>query len=94
MAMDILNHTKKNGLNGIMHKYEHVSHDIQAALEDNKKALAKLKKATEEVLSEGEEKMKDIAVDVQRSVKKNPWVYIGAASAGALLLGFILGKKK
>ncbi len=42
-----------------------------------------VKKVTEEALEES-----------QKSIKKNPWAYIGAASALALLVGFILGKKK
>ena len=83
MAMEILNHTKKNGLGTLMGKYEHFAHEIQEALIENKKALGKLKKATEEGM-----------VDAHRSVKKNPWVYIGVASACGLLLGFVIGKKK
>ena len=94
MAMDIMNHVKKNGLSTLMGKYEHFANEIQDALLENKKALAKLKKATEEALHEGGQKMKDVAVDAKRSIKKNPWPYVGAVSAFALLVGFALGKKK
>ena len=41
-------------------------------------------------LAEGEHKIKQ----VKREVRKNPWMYVGAASAAALVLGFALGKKK
>ena len=58
------------------------------------KTLGKLKRATEEVLYESGEKVKDVAIDAHRSVKKNPWAYIGAAFGCALLIGFALGKKK
>lgn len=94
MAMEIMNHVKKNGLSSLINKYEHFAHEIQDALLENKKALAKLKKATEEALYESGEKVKDVAKDANRSVKKNPWMYIGAASACALLIGFAVGKKK
>ena len=94
MAMEILNHTKKNGMGALMDKYEHFAQDVQDALFENKKALAKLKRATEEALHEGGEKIKDVAVETRRSFKKNPWAYIGAISAGALVLGFLIGKKK
>ena len=94
MAMEILNHTKKNGLGMIMDKYEHFAQEVQDALFENKKALAKLKRVTEEVLYEGGEKIKDAAVEARRSFKKNPWAFIGALSAGALVLGFLIGKKK
>ena len=94
MAIEILNHVKKNGLGLLMGKYEHFAQELKDALYENKKALAKLKRVTEQALFEGGEKIKDVAVDAHRSVKKNPWAYIGAISAGALMLGFMLGKKK
>lgn len=40
-----------------------------------------------------EEKAKEIAENVDESVHKNPWPYIGGVAVGALLLGFILGRK-
>lgn len=39
------------------------------------------------------EKAKEIAETVDESVHKNPWPYIGGVAVGALLLGFILGRK-
>ena len=92
--MEIINHTKKNGNINLKEKYEHFVHELQEALFENKKALDKLKKFTEEALEESGEKISHAARDVQKNVKKNPWAYIGAVSAVALLVGFILGKKK
>ncbi len=40
-----------------------------------------------------EEKAKEIAGAVDQNVRKNPWPYIGGVAVGALLLGFILGRK-
>ena len=40
-----------------------------------------------------EEKAKEIAATVDENVRKNPWPYIGGVAVGALLLGFILGRK-
>ena len=94
MAMELLNHTKNNGLGKLIGKYEHFAHEIQEALMENKKALNKLKKATEDAIYEGQESIKGVAVDAQRTVKRNPWAFIGAASACALVVGFMLGKKK
>lgn len=39
------------------------------------------------------EKAKEIAGAVDKSVRENPWPYIGGVAVGALLLGFILGRK-
>ncbi len=91
--MELMNHTKRNG-NILKEKYEHFTHELQEALFENKKALDKLKKVTEEALEESGEKIVHAAKDMQKSIKKNPWAYLGAASVMALLVGFILGKKK
>ena len=93
MAMEILNHTK-NGLGMLMDKYQTFSQEMQQVLFENKKALAKLKQVTEEAIYNGGEKVKEAAIDAHRTVKKNPWAYIGVASAAALLVGFMAGKKK
>ena len=93
MAIEILNHVKKNGLGMLIDKYEHFSQEVQDVIFENKKALAKLKRVTEEALFDSGQKMRDVAIDANRSVKKNPWGYMGAVAAGALLLGFVIGKK-
>ena len=93
--MELTNHTKKNG--NSMHlkeKYEEFAQELQDALSENKKAMNRLKKLTEQALEESGETIAHAAKDMQKSVKKNPWAYIGAAAGVALLTGFILGKKK
>ena len=36
----------------------------------------------------------NVRAELRKAVKKNPWAYIGAASAVAILVGFALGRKK
>ena len=95
--MEPMNHTKKNGHHvdmGLKEKYEHFAQELQEALLENKKAMEKLKKAAEQALEDSGETIRHTAKDVQKKVKKDPWAYIGAASAVALMAGFILGKRK
>ena len=94
MAMELMNHTKKNGSMHLKEKYENFAQELQEAISENKKAMDRLKKITEQALEEGGDKIVHAAKDVQKSVKKNPWAYIGAVSAVALLAGFMLGKKE
>lgn len=82
--MELMNHTKKNGAINLKEKYEHFAHQLQEAV----------KKITEQALEESGEKISQATKEVQKNVKKNPWAYIGAASAVALLAGFLLGRKK
>ena len=91
--MEILNHSKE-GLGVLMDKYKNFGQEVLEAITENKKAVARLIRVTEDALSSSKEKVKDMASDAQRTVKKNPWTYIGAASAAGLLFGLMLSKKK
>ena len=42
----------------------------------------------------GKQKAVDTAVSVNKSVHKNPWAYVGGAAAGAMLVGFFLGRSR
>lgn len=85
---------KKNGSMHLKEKYEALAEELQDAIAEHKKAMMRLKRATEQAIEESGETIAHTAKDVQKKVKKNPWAYIGAASAVGLLAGFILGKRQ
>jgi len=41
----------------------------------------------------GQDRMRDIAAQLDENVHESPWSYIGGVALGALILGFLLGKK-
>ncbi len=85
----------KNLLTG---KYEHLKNTIIDAETDvTKTLLAAKKKALEAAMHAkdiSEEKIKQVAKDVDEQVHENPWPYIGGVALGALLIGYILGRNK
>lgn len=42
----------------------------------------------------GRQKVTDAAGELDRSVHRNPWAYIGGTAAAALLVGFLLGRSR
>ena len=42
----------------------------------------------------GVERSRELALGVDRKVRRDPWPFIGAAAAVGLLLGFILGRRR
>ncbi len=64
---------------------------------DSKDSVEALKKnATEKasrVAEISEDRVKEIATEIDQNVHNNPWPYIGGAAICSLLLGYIMGRK-
>jgi ElaB/YqjD/DUF883 family membrane-anchored ribosome-binding protein len=76
--------------------------DLQAAIENKYTDLSsvmsaftdQMKMRATEKLETGKQKVVDVASDINSSVHRNPWAYIGGTAAAALLFGFILGRSR
>ncbi len=42
----------------------------------------------------GKQKVAEVATDIDKSVHKNPWAYIGGAAAAALVFGYLMGRSR
>jgi ElaB/YqjD/DUF883 family membrane-anchored ribosome-binding protein len=62
------------------------------------KSLADARKHAVEAASHakevGVEKAREIADDVDKNVRRNPWAFIGGTAVVGLLLGYILGRNR
>ncbi len=91
MALEI---AKKNGHLNIKEKYSELKDTLEDAVLHNRKAIGKFRRMAENAAYESGEKIKDAATEADRHVRKNPWPYLAGATACAMLLGFVLGRKR
>jgi len=76
--------------------------ELQTAMENKYADLSSVvREFTNEVKSQASEKVDDakhkvgeIATGIDKSAHKNPWAFIGGASAAGLALGFLLGRSR
>jgi ElaB/YqjD/DUF883 family membrane-anchored ribosome-binding protein len=54
----------------------------------------KLQHDVVETYNRSREKAKELASEVDESVHKNPWPYLGGTALGFLILGYFLGRSK
>lgn len=101
-ALKLLEETakeKKDELQNMLKgKYSHLKEalsdkeqDIAEALHAAKKQAMKAAVHASEI---GTERAREIAADVDKQVRENPWPYISGVAIGALLIGYILGRSK
>lgn len=77
-------------------------HELQAAMEAKYTDLSavvgafaeRMKHQASESYETGRQKVVDVATDIDKSVHKNPWAYIGGAAAAAIVVGFLLGRSR
>ena len=88
---------KKDELRTVMtDKYSHLKSLIVESESSLAKSLSDAKKHAAEAAAHAKEvsveKAKELAGDVDKSVHRNPWPYIGGTAVISLLLGYILGR--
>jgi len=78
-------------------KYGHLKDALVDTEEDVVKTLSAAKKqalkAALHAKDVGTERAMELAEELDEKVHENPWPYIGGAALGALLIGYILGRK-
>jgi len=90
---------KKDELrNLVSDKYCHLKETLAETESTLEQSVAAAKKRAVEAAQRardlGVQKAREIASDVDESVHRNPWPYIGGVAAVSLLIGYILGRKK
>jgi len=90
-ALELLNQAAKEKKVELEEMISHKFSDLRSLVEGVKE---KMQKETADAYRRSKEKIQDVLSEVDESVHKNPWPYIGGAAAAALLLGYLLGRAK
>src|SRR5450631_3582268 len=97
-ALELLNEAakeKKDELKGLMaNRYSHIREAMTSGVEHGKDVLKHAQDITKEAIVEGSQKAKEIAGDVDKRVRKDPWVYIAGTAVASLLLGYFMGNRR
>ena len=90
-ALELLNEAardKKDELQDMFtDKYAHIKKAVTVEAQ-------KVKDMARDVVAEGEEKIKEAFIKVDDRVRKDPWPYVAGTAIVALLLGYVLGRRK
>ena len=90
---------KKDDLRNLLSgKYAHLKEAFADREQRVEESLAALKQRAAEAAHKAKEtverKTKEVAEEVDASVRTHPWQYIGGAALTGILLGYILGRNR
>jgi ElaB/YqjD/DUF883 family membrane-anchored ribosome-binding protein len=97
-ALELLNEAakeKRDELKGLMvNRYSHIKEAMASGVDHGKEVLQRTQDLTHQAIAQGKEKAIEIASDVDKRVRKDPWVYIAGTAVATLLLGYVMGSKR
>ncbi len=88
--------SKKREIQDLLsNKYQNIKETFSSF--DSKDSVESIKKSATDTASKvceiSEDKVKEIATEIDQNVHNNPWPYIGGAAFCTLLIGYIMGRK-
>ena len=97
-ALELLNEAakeKRSEMKELMtDRYLHIKQAVLKGTTQGKQILDNAQHVSQEAISEVEETIKKTAAKVDKSVRENPWLYIGGVAVVSLLLGCFMGSKR
>jgi ElaB/YqjD/DUF883 family membrane-anchored ribosome-binding protein len=97
-ALNLLNEAARDKKDEIQRlisdKYSNIKDMFEETVSMNRAKVERVRHLAEDAIERGQETLRETATDLDESVRRNPWAYIGGVAAGALLIGFIMGSSR
>lgn len=97
-AFELLNEAakeKKSEMKELMtDRYSHIKQAVLEGTTQGKQILEKAQHVAKEAIAGAGETVKKTATKVDKSVRENPWPYVGGVAVASLILGFFMGSKR
>lgn len=90
-ALELLNKVAKDKKAEFLHMISNKYGNLKSALGG---AAERMEHQARESYSQGRDTAKDLASNLDESVHKNPWPYLGGTALGFLFLGLFLGRPR
>ncbi len=95
-ALTLLNEAAKQKKEEVQkllsHKYSDIRNVLEEKIEEGREKFEEFKEAAEDVIHDGQVRLKKASREADREVHKNPWKYLGIAAGCALVAGFLMGR--
>ncbi len=75
-------------------KYECLKEIVGNMISDGETIAGQTQKKILKGLHQEEKKLKEVVEEWDEKIHKDPWLFLGGAALGSLMLGLILGRKK
>lgn len=90
-ALELLNEVARDRKSDIQDAVNKKYTDLKSVLES---FTSNVQERATDLYEDGRRKVTDAATDIDLTVRRNPWAFIGGAAAFGIIMGYLMGRKR